>query len=143
MDLKPLRQEDYQALAEEYRRLKAKYAKIEAKRKYLKALDKETSILRWLWSKIWIPLIAVGLLGVLGGGMYWDLSKPDCFKAGQNDAKPWNPWHVHKYVRDIGYHLYEHNEYFECDNPDYNCPGFKTKEDAEAFIQKWNLSICK
>jgi hypothetical protein len=147
-DIKPLRQEDYQAMAEELRVLKEKLAKDEKKKapKPPKPPRQPGSLDRW-WSsygEICLSLLAIATLLFAFGFMIRDCikedAKPNCYSASQGShSRPFDPWHVLK----VGTGRYGENYLgWECRNNGNNCPGWKTKGEAEAFMKQWDLKGC-
>lgn len=159
--VKPLRQEDYLAMAEE---LRQKDLLIQKKDAQIQKLDGE--IARWRRTippepkppkprrtlttaqranrDMLIFVIVVSLLAGLGifMGEFRDRQRildfreleaePNCFRVSQPDrADPWDPFFVWK-VRAGRNH--EWRERLE--RP------FPKKEDAEAFVRKWDLKEC-
>ncbi len=144
-DEKPLRPEDYRALAEEARRLKAENERLKARKPFP-------------WRKFFYisgTLSAITIALCLIAAIPWacgeyerahpsppvNKNPPDCtwsMQYGLHDLPPlpWYKWHV----ASKDYYCMECLGTQTCDNSD--C-GFATYEDAEAFIKHWNLPRCK
>ena len=158
-DDKPLRHEDYLAMAEENRRL---HAKIEL----FKSVPKTPLIVTALWYAFilscgaMVGSVITGLVSTAKTNRQQSLpdmaiaaqakiepkyeQKYPCYFVRQrffeDAAEPWEKWHVYKRTgKDCC------NDYVTIDTDDhkYGAPVFETKQAAWNFLQKWNLEACR
>lgn len=151
-DEKPLRQEDYLAMAEENRRLREKLAAQGKKKgpKIPRAPREPGAFKKWLslnghiFASVFGMLFLVGALSFLGWDCAQESKKPNCYKVAKwNHAdRPWDPWHI--WQVSTGRYGGERG-FIECPGGTEigNCPGFKKFEDAQKFMTDWKLQGCK
>lgn len=139
-DERPLRQEEYRAMAEENRRLTAELVALKDKEE--KVRDRRS--FAWKSAAGWVSAAVVVLSVVSGIGIWFYRDIVDvreqrasvaCYKVDQVSTamRPWDPYHVWEMRASRRERMWEvHVDGFS----------FKNREEALAFLRGWGVRVC-
>ena len=154
-DERPLRQEDYRAMAEENRRLHERIVKMEEKKQRKEKPPKppKPGAFREWWSEWWgLTLFAVIGFGTLMAVFMWafhgahqdemnvaeQAAPAACYFWARDPAHP-EPWsRIYIWERRHG-----RNQNWDKRNETAPPGGFETQEEAHAYLVKFDVPVCK